>query len=88
MPLPFNPLKRLELKRDYQEVFGSEEGKRVLAHILLVSGVTKPRFTTDNKQTRINEGERRLAMSIFNFVHSSTDKLIELMQDEIAKNQE
>lgn len=82
-----NPLKRLELKRKYKEVFGTPEGKEVLAHILRVAGVTRPRFTSDNEMTRINEGERRLAMSIFKQVHSSTDHLIQLMQDEIDKQE-
>ncbi len=87
MTLPFNPLNRLELKRKYQTVFSTPEGQEVLAHILRVAGVTNPRFTTDNEQTRINEGERRLAMSIFKQVHSSTDHLIKLMQDEIDKQE-
>lgn len=79
---------RLALKQDYQETFGTPHGKRVLAHILRTAGVTHPRFTTDNEQTRINEGERRLAASIFNEVHTSSDKLIELMQDELNKTEE
>lgn len=85
--LKFNPLERLQLKQDYQEVFGSERGQRVLKHILKVSGVTHPRFTTNIEQTRINEGERRLAMSIYRFVHASTDELLKQMEEEAEKSQ-
>lgn len=79
---------RVELRRAYQETFSSPEGQLVLKHILRTAGVTHPRFTTDNEQTRINEGERRLATSIFNEVYSSTDQLIEYMQEELKKQEE
>ena len=79
---------RLSLRRDYKTTFETPEGQRVLAHILRTAGVTRPRFTTNIETTRINEGERRLAMSIFNEVHSSTDALISQMQDEITRQEE
>jgi hypothetical protein len=83
----YNPLYRLELKRDYMDTFSTPHGKRVLAHILSVAGVTRPRFTADNELTRINEGERRLAMSIFRFVHDSTDELVNLMVEETKRRE-
>lgn len=87
MSLPFKPLERLQLKRDYKETFGTEHGKRVLAHILKVAGLTRPRFDTNIEQTRINEGERRLAMSIYRFVHSSEDELLNQLAEEITKKE-
>ncbi len=78
---------RLDLKRDYKETFGTPHGQRVLAHILRTAGVTRPRFTTNNEETRINEGERRLAMSIFSFTSSSEEQLIEQLQDETHRQE-
>lgn len=79
-----NPIERIELKRAYMDTFGTPQGQKVLAHILKVAGVTSPRFTTDNEQTRINEGERRLAMSIFKHVHGSMDGLLKQIQEQVA----
>lgn len=87
-----NPIKwaqeRLELRRAYKETFQTPHGQLVLAHILRTAGVTLPRFTTNIEQTRINEGERRLAVGIFNEVYSSETKLISQLQDEITKQEE
>lgn len=85
--LPFNPLERLQLKKDYQETFSTPHGRRVLAHLLRTAGVTRPRFSLDIEQTRINEGERRFAMSIYNFVHTSEDELLKLMSEELKQKE-
>lgn len=84
----WNPLKKVELKRDYVETFSTPHGQRVLAHILEVSGVTRPRFTSDNEMTRINEGERRLAHSIYRQVHSSMDELLKLLAEQVELSEE
>lgn len=76
---------RLNLRRDYQEVFGTTHGQRVLADILAKAGVTVPRFHADPGITQFNEGARHLASSIFRQVHGSTDKLPALMGEEIRK---
>ena len=78
-------LARIYRKREYMKVFGTPEGKRVLAHILSVSGVTHPRFHTDPMQTAHNEGQRHLAMSIFRQVHSSMDKLPDYITEEMQR---
>ena len=86
--LPRLLAERLQLRRDYQETFGTPHGKRVLAHILRVSGVTSPKLTADADQLRWNEAQRHLALSIFRYVHSSTDKLPDLITEEMQRSEE
>lgn len=78
---------RLALRRDYMTVFSTVEGQRVLSHILSVAGVTAPRFHTDPMQTAFNEGQRHLAMSIFQYVHSSTRVLEQLAVEESLRRE-
>lgn len=78
-------LERRRLKRDYQETFGTPHGKRVLAHILRISGATAPKFATDSDQLRWNEAQRHLALSIFRQVHSSLDPLPDHIAEEINR---
>lgn len=85
---PLALLDRIKLKRDYAEAFGTPHGKRVLAHILRVSGATAPRFATDSDQLRWNEAQRHLALSIFRQVHSSMDLLPDYITDELKRSEE
>jgi len=78
----------LQLSRDYREVFGTEHGKRVLNHILRVSGATSMRFTTEAERLIWNEAQRHLALSIFRRVHTSLDKLPDYIQEEIRRTEE
>ncbi len=78
---------RLQIKRDYRTIFETDAGRRVLAHLLRVSGVTRPKFTTDADQLRWNEAQRHFALSIFQQVHSS-DQLEHFMIEELNKQQE
>lgn len=82
-----NPFAKLDLKNDYVETFSTPHGKRVLNHILKVSGVTLPRISLDIEQTRINEGERRLAYSIYAQVHGSQDLLLEQLREQLASQE-
>lgn len=75
-------LQRLKLSHDYKEVFGTPQGKRVLADILRRSGVTKPRFDADPEKARLMEGHRHLAHSIYRMVHSSDEPLLKLIAEE------
>lgn len=86
--IEFNPavlLDRTKLKRDYQETFGTPHGKRVLAHILRVSGATAPKFTADSDQLRWNEAQRHFALSIFRQVHTSMDNLPDYITEELKR---
>ena len=78
---------RAQLKRDYKETFESPHGKRVLQHILRVSGATAPRFTSDADTLRWNEAQRHLALSIFRQVHSSLDQLPDYIAEELKRTE-
>lgn len=79
--------KRKALERDYHETFGTEHGKRVLSHIMRVSGLTKPVFHTDEKSQDRDVGARRLAFSIYRMVHTSGAHTTQL-EEEIRKELE
>lgn len=78
---------KLTLKRDYKETFETPHGQRVLSHILRAAGVTRPISSSDIQQTWINEGARRLAMSIFDTVSTSETALLQQMKEELEKQE-
>jgi hypothetical protein len=60
---------RLALKASYRRVFETPDGKRVLRHLMRVGFVTKSTFVVgDPHQSAMNEGSRRMVLSIINFV--------------------
>lgn len=76
-----------DLKRDYMETFETPHGKRVLKHLLKVSGVTQPRFSKDADEIRWNEAQRHFVLSIFNQVHGSMDKLPDYLTEQLKENE-
>ena len=87
-----NPLKQLrlqaekrQLQLDYHETFCTPHGSRVLAHILRVAGVTVPTLQGEPNALLMQEGMRRLALSIFRQVHTSVDALPAIMVDELHR---
>lgn len=85
---PLTLLTRAQLQRDYKETFETPHGKRVLLHILRVSGATAPKFTSDTETLRWNEAQRHLALSIFRQVHSSLDSLPDYIAEELKRTEE
>lgn len=82
MMKPFDKLReKLSINFAYQKVFETPEGRRVLAHIMRVGGVTKSSFVAgDPHMTSLNEGKRWLALSIARTAlsdHQELQKLIE-----------
>jgi hypothetical protein len=78
-------LRLLNTRRDYQTVFGTPEGQRVLKDILRRAGVTHPKFNSDPMVTAFNEGARHFASSIFRQVHTSTDQLPDFIAEETRR---
>ncbi len=78
----------LTRKRDYEQVFGTEQGQRVLADIMRRAGVTAPRFYSDTNVLHHQEGMRRLAMSIFNQVHSGEERLTRMVEQATEEEDE
>lgn len=85
---PQRILERIQLKRDYEETFGTPHGERVLKHILRVAGVTTMRFSSEAETLRWNEAQRHFALSIFRQVHSSMDNLPDYITEELKRTEE
>lgn len=86
MLTPRQIYERIQIQKDYRTLFSTPEGKRVLQHILRVSGVSRPKFTVDPNESLWNEAQRHLALSIFRQVHSS-DQLPEYLVEELNKQE-
>jgi hypothetical protein len=70
-------LRRRTIHRSYAAVFGSEEGSTVLDHILEAGFVSKTTFVSgDPEQTLLNEGSRRLALSILKLARTNHKEMI------------
>lgn len=81
-------LAKRQLRFDYIDTFSSAHGQRVMADILLRSGVTRPVFHSDPMVTQFHEGHRHLAMSIFRQAHYSPDILPGLMTEDLKRQEE
>lgn len=75
----------LKIKHDYQEVFSTAAGKRVLEDIMRRAGITRPVFDADPEKARLLEGHRHLAHSIYRMVHASDGPLLNLIAEEQRK---
>jgi len=75
--------KRKHLHADYNFVFGTPEGKRVLSDICDMGYVSKTTFNPQcPEKTNLNEGSRLLALAILNKIHKQpveavTESIIE-----------
>ena len=74
-------------KEDFQTVFGSEQGKRVLSHICRECGVLRPSFVPGEaiENTAFNEGMRNVALMILTALDETPERFLELSQ-EITNN--
>lgn len=74
-------LERVKLHGAYKNVFDTPQGEEVLKHIMRVGFITRSTFVAgDPNQTCLNEGQRRLALSILRFVRKDKTKLIEQIE--------
>lgn len=65
----------------YVRLFESEDGKTVLRHILKQGFVTRTTFVAnDPQQTTLNEGSRRLALSILRYAKKDHKELIDQIE--------
>lgn len=75
---------RTDYKADFKVVFSSPEGKRVLAKICSDGFLFRPTFTAgEPHQTALNEGARRLALSILKTVMTTPRQLQEFAEEHI-----
>ena len=77
-------LNRRVVHRSYAAVFGAPEGEVVLQHILEAGFVTKSTFVAgDPEQTMLNEGSRRLALSILKLAKTNHKEMIRMIEQEL-----
>lgn len=71
-----NPLETLRTRRLYRDVFSTPSGKAVLKDICNRAFLTKSTFVAgDSHVTALNEGSRRLALSIVRYANISSETL-------------
>jgi hypothetical protein len=77
-------LRRKEIQKCYRQVFGTEDGKRVLSHLMKNGFVTKTTFVAgDTHQTAMNEGSRRLVLSILAFINRDEKEMQKQIEQEL-----
>ena len=72
---------RKQLKTDYEIVFGSAEGKRVLNDIIRNTHILEPVFDVDPNRTSFNEGARNEGLRILTILNYKPVDLIQTVKD-------
>ncbi|EOC1198851.1 hypothetical protein AAAW50_003050 [Cronobacter sakazakii] len=72
---------------DIRFVMGSEKGRRVVWQMLEKGSVFSTTFSMDPHATAFNEGQRNLALALFQRVMSVCPELYLKMADEAAKQE-
>ena len=76
--------RRVHLHAAYVRVFDTPDGKLVLEHIAKEGYVTRPCHVAGDPHTSaMNEGSRRLALSILKFVHRDHQQLVNQITESI-----
>lgn len=77
-----------DIHQSYQRVFETPDGQRVLRHIMRHGFVLTTTFVDkDANASLLNEGSRRLALSILRFVYRDHEALLRAIEEE-AENHE
>lgn len=80
-------LRRRTVHRTYDMVFNTPEGEAVLLHILHEGFVTKTTFVAgDPEQTMLNEGSRRLALSILRMARTNHKEMVRMIEKQLQEN--
>jgi len=77
---------RVEIDEDYAELFNSERGRRVLFHLMKVTGITNPSFTTDPSALLLERGQQRLAYAILQRAVGSEDAAAKFILQSLEQN--
>ena len=79
---------RILVHAAYDRLFSLPDGEVVLRHVIRNGFVLKSTFVAgDPEQTALNEGSRRLALSILKFAKRDHQKLIKQLEQEISENE-
>jgi hypothetical protein len=80
-------LDRTALRDSYRTIFETPDGKRVLRHLMRVGFVTKSTFVAgDPHHTALNEGMRRIVLSIVNYAVKDHAELEKLTEESLNEN--
>ena len=74
-----------QLRRSYQEVLDTESGRRVLWHILSMTGLYRPSFNIDTCVMSFNEGSRNIGLKLLDSITGVDPNAFIKMMDE-ARN--
>jgi hypothetical protein len=67
---------------DYQKVFNSVEGRRVLRHLMKVHGFMQTSYNDNPYATAFNEGARNVIIQVMNKVRLDLNKLEEDIKEQ------
>jgi hypothetical protein len=77
-------LRRKEIQKSYRQVFNTEDGKLVLSHLMKNGFITKTTFVAgDPHQTAMNEGSRRVVLSILAFMNRDEKEMQKQIEQEL-----
>lgn len=79
---------RFQVNQDYQELFRSERGKRVLLHMMKTAGIINPVFSTDPSTLLLDAGHKRFAYSVLHRALGSQDKVGEYILNQTREHVE
>jgi len=76
-------LGKLHLRRAYKHTFEAPEGKQVLLHLMKSCHMLTPTFVAgDPHQTAMNEGSRRVVLSILKMLNTDEKELLKQIEEE------
>lgn len=77
-------LRRKEIQKSYRQVFNTEDGKVVLSHLMKNGFIAKTTFVVgDPHQTAMNEGSRRVVLSILAFINRDEKEMQKQIEQEL-----
>lgn len=84
--MPSDVEKQIQLRTDYQTVLGTDQGKRVLTHIMHdLAGTHRPVFSTNALAMAHAEGKRSLGQTIENEIEATAPGAYALLLAWIVK---
>jgi hypothetical protein len=79
--------RKRHIHRSYDAVFGTPEGEVVLCHIMAEGFISRTTFVAgDPNQTMLNEGSRRLALSILRMARANHKELIRQLEKQMQEH--
>jgi hypothetical protein len=71
----------------YRSVFENPKGRMVLKHLCREGHVLSSTFVAgDPYQSALNEGERRIVLSILKFINKNPDELLRQIEEEYQRD--